>query len=184
MCLCTTKYIHIYIQNTSIHVHTFWLFNGGEEIKCKCTSPNHNLKDMETRHQNERFRWQFCHCDTQNTFNTTYVFNTEKKQNITSYLNFCSNNHWRFSTGLSQNKFSILKCRMVVLIQKLRRQSRLLNNCVFSTDLLECFLNSPHTPPSPLVKNFILTRMGYTRYCFIHNSELGHHLSEWQSLTR
>jgi len=29
------------------------------------------------------------------------------------------------------------------------------------------------------VKNFILTRVGYTRFCFIHNSELGHHLSEW-----
>jgi len=32
------------------------------------------------------------------------------------------------------------------------------------------------------VKNFILIRVGYTRYCFIHNSELCHHLSEWQSL--
>jgi len=34
------------------------------------------------------------------------------------------------------------------------------------------------------VKNFILTRVGYTRFCFIHNSELGHHLSEWPSWTR
>ena len=42
--------------------------------------------------------------------------------------------------------------------------------------------------PWVFVKDFILTRVGYTRYCFIHNSELGHHLitfaSEWQSLTR
>jgi len=33
----------------------------------------------------------------------------------------------------------------------------------------------------PTVKDFILTQVGYTRYCFIHNSELGHHLSEWPS---
>jgi len=32
-----------------------------------------------------------------------------------------------------------------------------------------------------IVKDFTVTRVGYTRYCFIHNSELGHHLGEWQS---
>jgi len=31
------------------------------------------------------------------------------------------------------------------------------------------------------VKDFILTRVGYTRYCFIHNSEFVRHLSEWPS---
>ena len=30
-------------------------------------------------------------------------------------------------------------------------------------------------------KAFIVTQVGYTRYRFTHNSELGHHLSEWQS---
>jgi len=34
------------------------------------------------------------------------------------------------------------------------------------------------------VKDFTVTQVGYTRYFFIHNSELGHHLSEWQSSTR
>lgn len=71
-----------------MHVHTHILTvywgGGGGGFTLKCTSSNHSLEDIETRHQNGTFGSQFYHCATQNTFSTTSGFNMQKKaeQNI------------------------------------------------------------------------------------------------------